>query len=296
MTGAQGRRGRTTKAAGRPAKANGKSVRGANGKGEAPVVTARGEATKARLTAAARVVFERDGFIDARITDIAEEAGVAHGSFYTYFDSKDEVFEAVIIHLNEEFQRPAAVIDVPPVNRVESVLRANRAYLETYGRHAALITVWENVASFNDVMRHHLIEYRTPFIERSASSIRRLQDDGLADPSIDPFYAAVALTQMVRAFASSMFTTPAYGLDLETATIELTRIWANAVGMPRHMVDEAIVSDAARRGVARPGADGTTPKAKRQRSSAAVSAPRTRSASASSSAVSSRRTSPKPRT
>jgi AcrR family transcriptional regulator len=46
------------------------------------------------LDAAVRV-FARKGFHSSRVGDIAEEAGVAHGLLYHYFDSKDAVLEAV---------------------------------------------------------------------------------------------------------------------------------------------------------------------------------------------------------
>ena len=48
----------------------------------------KGAKTRARLLAAAKETFEEDGFLDARISDIAERAGLSHGSFYHYFDSK----------------------------------------------------------------------------------------------------------------------------------------------------------------------------------------------------------------
>src|SRR5690242_16840281 len=66
------------------------SVPTGNGKSRSGVLTPRGQRTRAALIAAARTVFERDGFINARITDIAETAGTAHGSFYSYFTSKEE--------------------------------------------------------------------------------------------------------------------------------------------------------------------------------------------------------------
>jgi AcrR family transcriptional regulator len=69
------------------------------------------------LDAAVRV-FARKGFHATRVGDIAEEAGVAHGLLYHYFDSKDQVLEAVF-HENwsvlleriasvEESEEPAA--------------------------------------------------------------------------------------------------------------------------------------------------------------------------------------------
>ena len=57
-------------------------------------VTAKGLRTREELVAAARRVFERDGYTGARVADIAAEAGLAHGSFYTYFSSKQDVFLA----------------------------------------------------------------------------------------------------------------------------------------------------------------------------------------------------------
>jgi AcrR family transcriptional regulator len=58
--------------------------------------TPRGEATQATLVRAAKRIFERDGFLDARITDITAAAGTATGSFYKYFSSKEEIFLAVV--------------------------------------------------------------------------------------------------------------------------------------------------------------------------------------------------------
>src|SRR6188472_3064973 len=51
--------------------------------------TARGARTRAALVRGAREVFERDGLVDARIADIAAAAGVATGSFYSYFATKE---------------------------------------------------------------------------------------------------------------------------------------------------------------------------------------------------------------
>src|SRR5215469_3675515 len=58
------------------------------------------------LLAAARRVFERDGFVTARITDIADEAGLAHGSFYSHFRSKEDALAAVLAEVGEEMLHP----------------------------------------------------------------------------------------------------------------------------------------------------------------------------------------------
>ncbi|MGB8795496.1 MAG: TetR/AcrR family transcriptional regulator, partial [Mycobacterium sp.] len=63
--------------------------------------TVRGARTRAALIAAARKVFERDGYVDCKLTDITKAAKCATGSFYTYFANKAEIFAAVL----EEAQR-----------------------------------------------------------------------------------------------------------------------------------------------------------------------------------------------
>ena len=71
-----------------------------------PGQRARGTDSRQPLVQAAREVFERDGFLDARITDITATAGVAAGSFYTYFTSKEDVFAAVMEEVDEEMLHP----------------------------------------------------------------------------------------------------------------------------------------------------------------------------------------------
>src|SRR4051794_24768333 len=48
-------------------------------------LTARGAKTRASLVKAARVLFERQGYLDTNVGDIAHRARSAHGTFYIYF-------------------------------------------------------------------------------------------------------------------------------------------------------------------------------------------------------------------
>ncbi len=58
--------------------------------------TARGERTRRKILDAARAEFGSRGFADTGITEITRTAKVALGTFYTYFDSKEEVFRALV--------------------------------------------------------------------------------------------------------------------------------------------------------------------------------------------------------
>src|SRR4051795_7297885 len=69
--------------------------------GKAPR-TARGERTLRNILDAARDEFGERGFSDSSIVGITQRAGVALGTFYTYFDSKEELFQALVRDMSAE--------------------------------------------------------------------------------------------------------------------------------------------------------------------------------------------------
>src|SRR6059058_5140571 len=58
--------------------------------------TPRGERSLRKILDAARAEFGDRGFAESSIVGITQRAGVALGTFYTYFDSKEEVFRALV--------------------------------------------------------------------------------------------------------------------------------------------------------------------------------------------------------
>ena len=69
--------------------------------GKAPR-TERGPRTLRAILDAAAAEFGERGFHEASISGITRRAGVALGSFYTYFDSKDAVFRALVRDMSEQ--------------------------------------------------------------------------------------------------------------------------------------------------------------------------------------------------
>lgn len=67
--------------------------------------TERGERTRLKLIRAAEKVFGDVGFYEARISEITREAGVAAGTFYLYFPSKDELMRGLIQAINRDLRR-----------------------------------------------------------------------------------------------------------------------------------------------------------------------------------------------
>lgn len=105
----------------------------------------KGVRTRARLLEAAKAVFERDGFLEARISDIAKEAGLSHGSFYHYFDSKEDVFREVAEEVEDRLSAPLSVIVDPDLHATpqERIREAIRRHVEDYRREAKIMGVIE---------------------------------------------------------------------------------------------------------------------------------------------------------
>ena len=74
----------------------------------APPATERGRRTRRKLLDAATVEFGERGFHEASIASITRRAGVALGSFYTYFGSKEAIFRDLVRDLSDGVRRAAA--------------------------------------------------------------------------------------------------------------------------------------------------------------------------------------------
>lgn len=88
----------------------------------------KGERTRRRLLDAAKVLLERDGYHDLKVTEVAKAAGVAAGVFYIYFKDKN----ALVLDLLDELSEAnvEAIFEGPRrEDPFEAVLAANRAYV-----------------------------------------------------------------------------------------------------------------------------------------------------------------------
>jgi AcrR family transcriptional regulator len=179
---------------------------------------------------AARVVFDRDGFATARITEIAEGAETAVGSFYTYFETKDEIFRAVMELVEEEFAAPLPrEIGTDPLARIEA---GNRAYVLNYKKNARLLAAMQH-RSFEDPELYEMRQRsRKRWIDRAERTIRRLRAEGHIGDDISPRFAATALSGMVHDFCYEAFAFGRAEWDEEEIAAGLARLWARALGLP----------------------------------------------------------------
>ena len=106
---------------------------------------ARGERTRATLLRAGAEILPARGFHDARVDDIVEAAGVSHGTFYRYFESKDDFFRALAedasVRLVELIDR--LDLDAPP----EELRSWLRDWFAAYEADGGVISTWQDMRS-----------------------------------------------------------------------------------------------------------------------------------------------------
>jgi AcrR family transcriptional regulator len=194
----------------------------------------KGVQTRARLLDAAKQIFEERGFLEARISDIAERAGLSHGAFYHYFESKEQVFREVAKALDDQLSEPmesvifARAYATGPRDRLSTALRR---HLERYRAEARIMGVIEEVARYDEHVFAVRAASNVHHRREIADSIRRMQRRQRADPTLDPEIAAAALGSMVERFAEMWLAQNQLDAALDDVVDTLTTLFVNALGL-----------------------------------------------------------------
>lgn len=134
--------------------------------------TERGRKTLRKLLDAAAQEFAEKGFHEASISGITRSAGVALGSFYTYFDSKDAIFRALVSDMSNGVAAAAREALDPAMDALEIEREALRAFLEFAGEHKEIYRIIDE-AEFVDPE-----SYRTHYETIGLRIEERLQRGG----------------------------------------------------------------------------------------------------------------------
>ncbi|KLU59821.1 putative HTH-type transcriptional regulator YvdT [Peptococcaceae bacterium CEB3] len=107
--------------------------------------TDRGEATRQKLLLAAEEVFGEKGFHGASIVEITLKAGVAQGTFYLYFPSKETIFEELVRELNHDLRREISVGVSGAKNRQEAEERGFQIFFAFIKEHRNLYRIVQEI-------------------------------------------------------------------------------------------------------------------------------------------------------
>jgi AcrR family transcriptional regulator len=147
--------------------------------GEKEPRTERGRKTVRKLIDAAAAEFGERGFHDAAITGITGRAGVALGSFYTYFNSKEEVFRALMREMSRATRAHVAeaVKDAPDRIAAERLgLEAFIAFTRTHPELYRIVEEAQFVAP--DVYREHYLTFVEAYRRNLGAARHRMEVAG----------------------------------------------------------------------------------------------------------------------
>ena len=149
---------------------------------------------RSAILGAATRVFARRGFFNAQVADVAREAGVAAGTVYLYFRSKDDlltsIFEEWMTRALQETDRALEGVTDP----IERLHRLARVHLGGLGKQRDLAVVFqvELRQSTKFMERFSASQLRT-YLDHLRDAVRAAQEAGLFRADVNPTLAAKAI-------------------------------------------------------------------------------------------------------
>jgi TetR/AcrR family fatty acid metabolism transcriptional regulator len=149
---------------------------------------------KRRLILDAAVkVFARQGFHACRVSDIADEAGVAYGLVYHYFASKDEVLDTLFLERWNVMLEMIREVDTHEIPVREKLWAIASFIVESYRHDPDLmkVIIVEVTRAANSFGQTHLGQIREAY-NLIAQIVTQAQEEGAFKPDIDAAFAAMA--------------------------------------------------------------------------------------------------------
>ncbi len=168
--------------------------------GRSAVSRAQAQADKRRMILNAAVrVFARQGFHACRVSDIADEAGVAYGLVYHYFASKEEVLDTLFLERWNVMLEMIREVDARPIPAREKLQEIVSFIVESYRHDPDMmkVIIVEVTRAANSFGRTHLGEIRAAY-DLIGEIITKAQADGVFKPEIEPRFAAMAFYGVIE--------------------------------------------------------------------------------------------------
>ena len=183
--------------------------------------TAAAAAEKRRLILDAAVrVFARQGFHTCRVSDIADEAGVAYGLVYHYFRSKDEVLDTLFLERWNVMLDAIGEVDAQPLAARDKLEAIASFIVESYRHDPELmkVIIVEVTRAANSFGQTHLEKIREAF-DLIAAVVQKAQDGGEFRTDISPKFAAMAFYGAIEQVLTGWIldSLPQEGTDIDEA-------------------------------------------------------------------------------
>ena len=176
--------------------------------------------TEAALKHAAVRVFDRVGYLNAKITDITAEADRAAGSFYTHFANKEALLEALLADLLAGGDDMAADPEHSSDFSVRGAVRYHVAmYWSFYREHRAVMVALQQAATVDERFAERMREMLVPDLRHMAEHLEEARDAGVSLPG-DPLLLAAVLRGTFTQLAQFLLVEGGPGLDRKVSDEE----------------------------------------------------------------------------
>jgi AcrR family transcriptional regulator len=189
----------------------------------------RTAATRSALLRAARDLFAERGYAATGREEIAERAGVTRGALYHHFDSKADVFTAVVEQLQTDLVDRVVAASKPGRTAVEKLRRSCRAYIDASAEaRTARILVDAPAVLGADVCRAMDAESCVPLLE---GVFALASAEGVALPG-DPQVAALLVLGMLNEAATLVASAPVPAAERGRVTRTVEAFLSRVLGIP----------------------------------------------------------------
>ncbi len=154
---------------------------------------------RAQILSAARECFIRNGYAHTRVDDIAREAGLSKGGVYFHFDSKREIFDALLAQQQERTAALVAEIESGEGGTFDKLTRLGTALLRNFSEgddHRKFLIVLAEMGIREDDVYGRVAEAHERYVEALARVIERGVEHG-EFRDINPRMAALFLKLLV---------------------------------------------------------------------------------------------------
>jgi TetR/AcrR family fatty acid metabolism transcriptional regulator len=156
-----------------------------------------------KILEAATRVFAREGFHNAKIEDVAKEAGVAHGTVYLYFGGKDDLLisifqenlEELVEYVGSEVEKEANAED-----KLRRMISLQIELIETNSELAELMLV--EFPQTGKFLSNSVIHDLAAYIDMIANILKEGVAEGAFDDSIDVNVVATVIYSGIQGIAT----------------------------------------------------------------------------------------------
>lgn len=175
--------------------------------------------TDVQILDAAAAVFTRLGYTRTTISDIAGEAGTTRPTVYSYFSSKEAIFQALAARVRDAFTDSQRVAS--GLSAAEVIAAADREYLKVYSENAEILVIMQHQALSDPDMKDLWSGMHSRTNRAHIRFMADLVGEGRARPAASLVSIAAAVNGMVMRFAQLVAENPGAFEDLAGDLVRL---------------------------------------------------------------------------